>query len=425
MRYKIAIPVAISSVAILIIILFVTGVADNISAHILQDKTDKIPQKVVATNNSFAIHIYKEISSRDEFANSNIFFSPINMHMSFSSLYEGAGGNTASQMKDVFRFEPDSQERHELIKDIVAYLNYDKSHVTLNMANALWSTKQYELYDSYIATLRDTYQTHVDNVDFSSEESKDVINQWAFDNTNGLIKKVYKKPINHADNSLVLTNIAYINGVWQYEFPKSMYFSGKANFLTDTGVVPAVEYLFVRNTTFNFAEIDNAYVLQLPYATDRFSMLLALPSQTFDIKDLENTLSHHLIKKWQSGLKEREHVYVWIPKFSIKTNYDLIDILKGMQIQNAFSKENANLPDIVEHRPPDEKPHISIATHSAFINVNEKGVEAAREKPDLYHIQSMPKSYNFQAIQPFIFIIQDNESGAILFMGRVSDPTAG
>ncbi|MCY4490708.1 MAG: serpin family protein [Thaumarchaeota archaeon] len=423
MRDKITVPIAISSVAIFIIIVFVAGVTENIPTHIQQYKTVKIPQKVVDANNSFAIQTYKEISSREEFANSNIFFSPISMYISLSSLYEGAGGSTIPQMNDIFRLEPDSQKRYELIKDTMTSLNHDEPHLTLDMANALWSTKQYKLSDSYITLLQDTYQTHVDNVDFSSEKSKGVINQWASDNTNGLIKKVYKKPINSADNTIVLTNTAYVNGIWQYEFPKNEEYLPYQTHPSSSFVEPMAVSKTILSYTDFYSDAFNLRVLQLPYAGDRFSMLLLDPICHVNIKELENALSPHLIKKWQNDLKEREDVSVLIPKFSIKTSYDMIDILKDMQIQNIFSKENANLTDLVKHLPSNEKPHIS-ATHSAFININEKGVEPAVTKPSGY---TYMKKSGVSVVPglPFIFIIQDDESGAILFMGKVSDPAAG
>ena len=192
MKLQIVAPVAIVSVVLLAVVLYATGGdTTNTLTDIPQDDSVAIPQHIADANNSFAVDFYKKIIQAD--ANANQFFSPTSMYIAFSALYEGAEGNTTFQMEDVFGFEPDSQERHMLLGNTISSLNRDDPYATLKMANALWPSKHYNLHDSYITTLQDMCQAHVENLDFTSDDSVDTINQWASDNTNENITNVYKK----------------------------------------------------------------------------------------------------------------------------------------------------------------------------------------------------------------------------------------
>ena len=426
MKLQIVAPVAIVSVVLLAVVLYATGgdttntltdIPQDDSAAIPQDDLIAIPQHIADANNSFAVDFYKKIIQAD--ANSNQFFSPTSIYIAFSALYEGAEGNTAFQMEDVFGFEPDSQERHMLLGNTITSLNRDDPSATLKMANALWPSKHYTLYDSYITTLQDTYQAHVENLDFTSDDSVDTINQWASDNTNEKITTVYKKSNTPELVVAVLTNAIYFKGDWLTAFPKEA--TVENDFWTGTDNVRA-EFMTLWPSAFDYVHVDNVQVLQMPYKGERLSMLLILPSDKDGMGDLEDSLSYDLIREWQDGLQNMD-VNVNIPKFDMRTNYDLSYILEDMGMPDVFTASDSNLPNIVVSPPDLNKFFVSKATQDAFVNVNEEGTEAATVTTIEVMFVDVPEIPYFVADHPFIFIIQDNESGTILFMGKITDPT--
>ena len=379
-----------------------------------------IPQETADANNSFAVEFYRQVYSSKDHAGKNLFFSPTSMHVAFSALYEGAREDTATQMEDVFGFDPDTQARHDKTGRLLASLNRDDPHATLDMANALWVAKQYGLYESYIDTLRNVYLAHVENVEFPGE-GVDKINQWASDNTNGKIKEVLKQnDVSHLTLA-VITNAIYFKGTWLAQFPEDL--TEEDDFWTGTDNVRADFMEMGEAAVFNYARSDGAQVLQLPYKGDRLSMLIILPDDRDGIKDLEDSLSADLVRKWQDGLQETE-IEISIPKFEMKTNYDLTDPLAGMGMPNAFSKAAANLTGVADITTLPGNIYVSKAVQDAYVKVNEEGTEAAAVTTIVMAVESEPPPPpRFVADHPFIFLIQDDESGAVLFMGKVMDPT--
>ena len=379
-----------------------------------------IPQDVADANNSFAVNFYKITAAGKS---GNAFFSPTSMHVAFGALYEGAMEKTASQMEDVFGFEPDMQVRHDMVNKTLASINRDDPHATLDMANALWVAKRYELYESYIGTLRDVYFAHVDSLDYAnSVESAKIINQWISDNTNDKITKAVKSDDFDQLTLATIANAIYFKGTWAIQFPEE--YTKKMDFWTGSKNTSADFMGFEAPVKFNYAHSDGAQVLQLPYKGDRLSMLIILPDDRDNIKDFEESLSVEMIRKWQGDMQEQE-VDVMIPKFEMKINYDLETPLTVMGMGDTFGSRVANLKGIADVSKLPGNIYVSKAIHEAYVKVNEEGTEAAAVTVIIVTTDSAPPPIpKFVADHPFTFIIQDNESGTILFMGKITDPTA-
>ena len=381
-----------------------------------------MPPEISDANNSFAVDFYRQVSSSDRHAGKNLFFSPTSMHVAFSALYEGAREDTAAQMEDVFGFDPDMQARHDAMGRLLASLNRDDPHATLDMANALWVAKQYGLYESYTDTLRGVYLAHVENVAFTDpEDGVKKVNQWASDSTNERIKKILM-PGDVDDLTLaVITNAIYFKGTWLVQFPEDR--TAEDDFWTGTDYVRADFMRRGEPGPFSYAQSDGAQVLRLPYKGDRLSMLVVLPDDRDGIKDLEDSLSADMVRKWQDGLRNAK-VVVSIPKFEMKTNYDLAGSLARMGMPDAFSEGAANLTGVANVMSLPGNIYVSKAAQDAYVKVNEEGTEAAAVTTIVATTDSKPPPPpRFVADHPFIFLIQDDESGAILFMGKVTDPT--
>ncbi len=241
-----------------------------------------------------------------------------------------------------------------------------------------------------------------------------MINDWASEKTNGKIADVIDAG-SLADALMVITNAIYFKGTWVSHFdPKE---TRPLDFKTNSTVSIKTDFMNMVDTL-NYAHMDGVQVLKMPYKGDRLSMLVILPEDTDGISALEGRLSVELLEEWRQSLSP-VRVIVSIPKFTMSTHYDLNEPLIDLGMPDAFSKGTANFQGIFPHS------FIGLATQDAFVDVNEEGTEAAAVTTGIGLESSPPYSLNtprFIADHPFLFMIQDDESGTILFMGRLSSP---
>ena len=368
-----------------------------------------IPDSVASANNGFAVDFYREVSAGDD----NIFLSPASMYVAFSMLYEGARGETASQMLAVFGFEPDAEARHNATSHALSSLNRHDPHAEFFMANAAWIYKL-EPPPQYVDIVRDVYIADIDAFD-TPNEGAEKINAWASDKTRGKITEVIEpEALSGNLAGMVLTNAVYFKGTWVMQFPEAD--TRKSNFWLEPERSIKADFMNVHGN-FNYAQTDGVQVLKLPYKGDRLSMLVFLPSGRDGIFALEDAMSAEKMLEWQQTGVESD-VIVSMPKFKMELAYGLKDHLVSLGMVDAFK------PSIADFQGIDPRLYVKDALQKTYVDVNEEGTEAAAATV-IETVSEMSHSpLRFVADHPFIFIIQDDESGAILFMGRVMDPTA-
>ena len=377
----------------------------------------EVPPQMAESVNEFAFDFYRKVAEADE----NVFFSPVSIYVAFSVLYEGARGDTAGQMLAVFGFEPDDEARHAASADMMAALNAEDPHAVLEMANALWLADWFEPYEQYIDIARKTYFATAETVDFASKNPPGVkkVNDWAAEKTRGKIKKVLSdRDVNNL-TAAVITNAVYFKGTWLVQFPKDATEEDK--FWKGGEESIDAEFMHVEGS-FDYAETGDAQILRLPYEGDRLSMLAVLPSETGGLEKLE--LSAGKMSEYVGMLEPRE-VLVSLPKFETRTNYDLKQDLTEMGMPDAFDEKLADLSGLADLALLRGNLYAEKATHDAYVKVNEEGTEAAAVTTIVISIESEPTPPpHFNADRPFLFAIYDEQSGLMLFMGRISDPTA-
>ncbi len=373
-----------------------------------------IPKDIAQANNKFAIDFYKQISD-----NTNVFYSPTSMYVAFSLLYEGAQNNTATQMQEVFGFEPDDFVRHNSTAHLISSINQDDPHTTLDLANALWIADWFEPYDEYLDIARQTYIATVETLDFggSPEDSVKTINDWASEKTNEKIKKVIDVKDVNAETAMVINNAIYFKGTWFSQFAEE---DTKESVFRQNSTSNVNADFMNQRSMFDYTRSGGAQVLKMPYEGDRLSMLVILPDD--NIENLEDMISAEQIQSWNDYLLNQE-VVVSIPKFEMKTNYKLNKPLIDLGMPDVFNDGAADLSGLVIPNI-EGSPYVSTATQDAYVKVNEEGTEAAAVTAIVVMTESMPPPPpQFIADHPFLFIIQDDSSGAILFMGKLYDPT--
>ena len=386
-----------------------------------------IPAEIASASNSFAFDFYRQIADDD----GNHFFSPASMHTAFTILYEGTRGETARQLRDVFGMAEDDATRHRAVSDTMSSLNRDDPHATLEMANSLWLAEWLVPHAQYVEIVRDTYEADMETVDFTDHGEgggADRINAWAAEKTRGKIPVVVQ-PEDWVEALAAILNAIYFKGVWEVPFDPADTQPG--DFDTGNGTVQA-DMMRVEDT-FSYAERDGTQILRMPYVGDRLSMVVALPPGLDGMASLEESLTAEAFEEWQQSMPETSlnlddpevfeewqqsmyetNIVVSIPKFEAKTHYDLIPKLQDLGITLIF--DDGDFSGI-----SDMDMFVDKATQDAYVSVNEEGTEAAAVAA-VGTFETEPPM--FIADRPFLFFIQDDESGAILFMGKIMDPTA-
>ena len=411
----------ILSIAIMISASFVAGCMDK-----EDDSTSEGASKYFAVNevvnssNMFTFDMYRQLLNGTE----NIFFSPYSITIALGMAYEGANGDTASQMLDVIDLPEDDEARRDMVRSLQNLLNPGSAPYNLSTANAYWLRMGEDLNDSYQYTIENDYKADGQELDFVKDPtgSADTINQWVEGETNGKIEDLITPNMITGFTYMILTNAIYFRSDWKYQFDQDAT-REESFYLSDGGTVP-VDMMNIcdEDIDLNYSENDDAKMLHLPYKSNALSMYVILPKEN-DISSLEEDLTEEYLDDMKSDLTG-EWVDVNLPKFKFEQKYDLIPDLEDMGMVDAFEPGLADFSGISESGRSDLI--ISDVIHKSFVEVNEEGTEAAAATAVGVSMPAVDpdeeKPIDFRADHPFIFLIEHEETGQILFMGKVEDP---
>ena len=354
-------------------------------------------KEVVNANNQFALKLYYELAKNE----GNIFYSPYSILSALLITYEGAKNDTAEEMRAVLSL-PDK----EIIRPNFALL-YNKINENdyARTGNALWVQKDFLLFEEYKRNVERYYGGKASNLDFSDEKSMEIINRFIEEQTNGKIKDFIREI--DPSTRLIITNAIYFKGIWKYEFNKSCTY--EEDFKIDDRNAVRVQMMHLESDKFfKYAETDELQILELPYKGEKFSMLILLPKKDgLDLNKLE---------EWKSMMKETLIDEICLPKFEIETSYTLNENLKSLGIISAFQPGKADFSGITS-----EEIWIGTVIHKAYICVDEEGSEAAAASAVIMPT-SAPSKIVFKADHPFILVLQERDTGNILFMGKIVNP---
>jgi serpin B len=373
-------------------------------------------REVVTGNTAFATDLYAKLKNEK----GNLFFSPYSISTALAMTLAGARGDTAQQMADVLHLEVPQDRLHPTFAGLEAELNavQKKGKVQISVANSLWPQKDYPFLPEYVGLLKKYYGSSVTPVDYvgATEAARKTINDWVEQKTHRKITDLIKPGMLDSLTRLVLANAIYFKGNWASQFDPKQTSEQAFHVASDKDVKCR---LMNRKATYGYAETPDLQVLELPYAGDDLSMIVLLPRNTDGVGVLENELTAAKLADWTRALRERE-VVVSLPKFKLTCEFSLRKTLVAMGITDAFSSK-ANFSGMDGSRSL----FISAVVHKAFVDVNEEGTEAAAATAVIAKARALAaETPVFRADHPFVFLIRDKHSGSILFLGRVTDPTA-
>jgi len=376
---------------------------------------------LVGGDNAFAFALFHQISTDP----GNLVFSPYSISLALAMTYAGAGGDTAAQMARAMHFTLAQDRLHPAFNQLALELEQegrtqgipaDKAF-QLSVVNALWGQDGFPFLGSYLDLLAENYGAGMHLLDFRNdpEGARRVINDWVSQQTAKRINDIIPPGAIDPLTRLVLSNAIYFKADWASEFSREATRAAPFTLLDGSQVsVPMMS----QHTRFGYSAGDGLQVLELPYAGGQLSMLLLLPQQG-RFNEVQTSLDAGELEALIAGLQDQD-VNLSLPKFQFEYPLDLGDSLQKMGMLDAFDPNRADLSGMDGSRDL----YISAVLHKAFVAVDEAGTEAAAATVVIVEASSMPVSspLEFKVDRPFLFLIRDNTSGAVLFLGRVLNP---
>ena len=370
---------------------------------------------VVQGNRLFAHDLYGQLAGQE----GNLFFSPYSISTALGMTYAGARGQTETEMTAVLHF-PLSQDRfHPAMGGLISSINSpERTGYTLRVANRLWGQQGTDFEPYFLDTTRQYYGAGLAEVDykFHTEDARQTINRWVEDQTEQKIRNLIPEGVLSRNTRLVLTNAIYFLGDWKHSFNESATRDRSFHLdATETVSVPTMR----QTSRFRYMETDDFQLLDLPYENDDLSMLLLLPRERDGLSSFEASFSDELLQESIDQMRYVD-VSVTLPKFMMTQDFELKDTLVEMGMASPFA-DAADFSGISS----ESELKISKVIHKAFIQVDEQGTEAAAATAVIVGITStsIPRPPEiFSADHPFAFLIRDNRTDSILFMGRVMEP---
>ena len=376
--------------------------------------------ELIGGNNAFALDLYQHLKDKE----GNLFYSPYSISLALAMTYAGARGETEQEMAGTLHFTLPQDQLHpafnwldlELASRGEGAKGKDAEPFQLHITNATWGQNGYEFLPDYLDTLAINYGAGMQLVDFARDPdgSRVAINDWVSDQTEGRIKDLIPPGVIDSLTRLVLTNAIYFSGAWTEAFDEAQTSDGVFHLLNGSQVtVP----MMTHTASYGYAEGDGYRAAELPYHGGELSLVIVLPNEgTFEA--FEDSLDGDSADAIVNGLAYQEAALT-LPKFEIASDFSLVDALATMGMPTAFS-----LGADFSGMDGTQELFIGEVLHKSFITVDEAGTEAAAATAVEMQLKGAPmEPIEVTVDQPFIFFIRDIETGAVLFVGRVVNPS--
>lgn len=373
-------------------------------------------------NAGFALALFGRLCDEDDAG--NVMLSPYSVSSALAMTWAGARGDTEARMAGVLGFGSGQSQVHQGFRMIDAMLSGPAREsaatgtpVTLATANALWVESGFPLLETYVDLVGECYGAEARNVDFSGdpEAQRTVINDWVSDRTEDRIRDLLGPGTVSAATRVVLTNAVYFKGDWLAAFDPQA--TRDAPFTTLAGEQVSVPTMH-RTTDLPYVEGDGFRAVSLPYSDGLCRMILVLPEG--DLRTFEQGLDMTVLSTLLDGMATEE-IALAMPRFEYTSSYSLEPDLSALGMGCAFDPAEADFSGFTGGRDL----FLSAVVHKAFIRVDETGTEAAAATGAVMMLTAMPGHgpVPFVLDRPFIFLVTDDPTGSILFMGRVADPS--
>ena len=362
--------------------------------------------------NSFGLHLLQEMLGL--FDEENVVISPVSISAALSMTLNGANDETLNSMKKTLMLENYSPEAiNRYYRNLLDSLPKLDSEVEIKIGNAIWYREDMRVRSAFKKVLKKFYDAEISKADFKDGSVVNKINGWVRESTQGKISSIIDR-VNPTD-VMYLLNAVYFKGNWQHRFDErgtkeAAFYPVADEKITCQMMNASKKFLYFEN--------EEVQVVHLPYGTGKFEMVVILPKENVSLDSLVKGVDTTSFLNWlTTGAKIT--VNLSMPKFKMEYKKSLKDALSEMGMEDAFSPK-ADFSGMVE----DEKLNISDVKHKTFIEVNEKGTEAAAVTGVTMVLSSVRpmEPHRMNVNRPFIFLITENQHKNILFMGKIGRP---
>lgn len=379
----------------------------------IQIEISQKAQEILSASNQFGFELLQKAFEED--GESNLMISPLSITQALSMTYNGSNGETKTAFEDVLHYEGQTTaEVNQAALDLTTALLEVDSKVDISIANSIWYREGFSVEQGFITANQSYYNAEVSALDFSNPASKDIINNWVDEKTNHKIDKIVDN-IN-GDDVMFLINAIYFKGAWKAEFDKNNT-EEKPFYLVD-GSTKNVEMMQIESD-FSVYFNPKYSAIELPYGQGNYSMVVLLPKDDSNLSELISQLDD---EEWNTLMQNMGEPSAWnleLPKFKFEyentLNNELIDLGLGL----AFS-------DLADFTGINRNGGLTISRvkHKTFVEVNEEGTEAAAVTSVVMMANSVgPNTNTFIIDHPFLFVIKEKYTNAILFVGTVINPS--
>jgi len=369
-------------------------------------------KQIVSGTENFSINIFKKIAQVEP--DKNVFISPLSISMALGMTLNGADGSTYQAMKNtLFLLGLTQQEINESYQSLIELLTKIDNEVIMQIANSIWYRNSIQVKQPFIETNQKYFNAVVNAMNFNDPATVNTINNWVKVSTKGKIEKIVEQ-IN-PETIMYLINAIYFKGTWKYQFDKS---KTKDDAFTKRNGQQVACKMMDQETQFSvsFNEIFSA--IDLLYGNGNFSMTILLPDRS---KSVQDVLTYLTTESWNDLLKSfgKAKKRLMMPRFNLEYKQNLNQVLKDLGMSIAFDPEQADFKKLYDGP---FNAYISNVEHKTFIDVNEEGTEAAAVTSVEIGVTSINDPL-FRLDRPFIYLIREKNSGSILFIGKMEDPS--
>ena len=383
------------------------------SSETVSQSEEMMSDTIVKAQTQFGFKLFEQLTQVS--ANENIFISPSSIILALSMLYNGADGETQQEIQKTLEYQGMSLAEVNTANQLLQQkLNQTTSDIQLAIANSLWLREGFSVEDDFLQNNQNYYDAEVAELDFSSPEATQTMNNWVQEKTKGKIDKIIDQV--NPNDVMFLINAIYFKGNWTLKFQESQ--TQNQSFYLEDGTQKQ-HPLMSQNNKFLYLETEQFQGIALPYGEDKaLSLYVFLPKPESSMSDFLQILTVENWEKWMTRFSQTPGS-ISLPKFTLEYDIELNPILQKLGMNSSFNSNQANFSNLSQS----EDLFVSIVKHKTFLDLNEEGTEAAASTAIGIRTTSIELS-PFQMIvnRPFFCAIRDNETGTILFMGVIYNP---
>jgi serine protease inhibitor len=405
------------ALGLLTVSLFTRCTTEEPASNLPHLRTMSAPEEqVTAASNGFSFDILSELNKKHQ--DDNTFISPFSISAALSMTANGAQGETQLAIRQVLGNDHlTAPEMNEAYKGLQSFLLELDKKVTIQIANSNWHSQEYSIKNEFRDLLLTHYNAEAKMADFADPSTVSDINKWIEDNTNGKIKDMLDQIPD--DAVMYLINAIYFKADWQYKFDEAK--TALAPFYTPNGAVD-VKMMFSKGAKLSYHYTDEFTLIDIPYGNGQYSMTVLMQNEDSNINEIVESLNNNLFENLVSKA-DTITAQLYLPKFKLEFKEELKDVLTGLGMGIAFSPE-ADFSNLFEEDLPFA---ISRALHQSFLEVNEKGSEAAAAtivEAVLLSSEAGSQPKSFVINRPFALLIREKHSNVILFAGKMLLPSS-